>query len=293
MTMKIALSGYRGLIGRSLEKKLKERHHTVVRLSREDLYDREGDDLGHFLGDCDAVVHLAGAPILQRWTPGNRKEIMESRTVTTRHLVSAIHQLPPEKRPRTFLSASAIGIYKTGITHDEESLLPDDHFAAEVTQRWEEASEQLPGDVRRLIFRISLVLDRESKLIRQLWLPYLLGLGGPIGSGNQPFPFIHLDDLTSAILWALEKEDARGIYNLAAPDMVTNRQFARQFASLLHRPAVIPLPGFALRMLYGEAAQLVTESPAVVPRKLLAEGFVFRYPTLRETLAEIVTSRKG
>ncbi len=290
--MQIALSGYRGLIGRSLEKKLKELHHEVVRLSREDLYDREGDDLVHFLRGCDAVVHLAGAPILQRWTAENRKEILESRTLTTRHLAAALQLLPLEKRPRTFLSASAIGIYKAGATHDEESRLFDDHFAAEVTRQWEEASEQLPDEVRRIIFRISLVLDRKSKLIEQLWLPYRLGLGGPIGSGKQPFPFIHLDDLTSAIVWALENSHARGVYNLTAPDSVTNRQFARRFATFLHRPAFIPLPGFVLRLLYGEAAQLITESPAVVPRKLVTEGFTFRYPTLSETLAEITASKQ-
>jgi uncharacterized protein (TIGR01777 family) len=187
-----------------------------------------------------------------------------------------------------FISASAIGIYQSGVTHTEKSEDFADHFAAEVSRAWEAASVPLPPGMRRVVFRISLVLDRNSRLIRMLRIPFLMGAGGPVGKGSQPFPFIHLDDLTNAMLWALKENDVQGIYNLAAPEQVTQKQFSQQLGSVLHRPAAIPVPEFFLRMVFGQAALLVTESPVVIPERVVEEGFVFRYPTLRSALEEIV-----
>lgn len=286
--MKIALSGYRGLVGSALEIKLLKDNHEVVRLSRGDLYNHQINGLSSALSGCDAVIHLAGAPVLQRWTRKNRKIILESRSVTTRNLVRAMAGLPVALRPGVFISASAIGIYQSGVTHTEKSEAYADHFAAEVSKAWEAASVSLPPGVRRVVFRISLVLDRNSRLIRMLRIPFLMGAGGPVGKGNQPFPFIHLDDLTNAMLWALKENEVQGIYNLAAPEQVTQKQFSQQFGSVLHRPAAIPVPEFFLRMVFGQAALLVTESPVVIPERMVEEGFVFRYPTLRSALEEIV-----
>lgn len=286
--MKIALSGYRGLVGSALEIKLLKDNHEVVRLSRGDLYNHQINGLSSALSGCDAVIHLAGAPVLQRWTRKNRKVILESRAVTTRNLVRAVAGLPVALRPGVFISASAIGIYRSGVAHTEKSEDFADHFAAEVSRAWEAASVPLPPGVRRVVFRISLVLDRNSRLIRMLRIPFLIGAGGPVGKGSQPFPFIHLDDLTDAMLWALKENDVQGIYNLAAPEQVTQKQFSQQLGSVLHRPAAIPVPEFFLRMVFGQAALLVTESPVVIPERMVEEGFVFRYPTLRSALEEIV-----
>lgn len=196
------------------------------------------------------------------------------------------------EKPALFLSASAIGIYRNGEVHDEQSLQYDTHFAAEVTQAWEKASEGLDIHVRRVVFRIGLVLDAHSKLISLLWLPFRMGAGGPIGSGKQPFPFIHLNDLVRAMFWVLENRQAHGIYNLVAPERITNRDFARQFGALLHRPALLPVPAFFMRLLYGTAAVMVLESPAVHPARLMSEGFSFRYPSLQWALEEIVARKK-
>lgn len=290
--MKIALTGYRGMIGRALVKELEGAGHDVVFLTRGMLYDEPGGLLRSALKGSDAVVHLAGAPVLQRWTARARKEILESRTVTTRHLVKAVNELSPEERPALFLSASAIGIYRNGALHDEQSDLYDTHFAAEVTRAWEEASADLHDAVRRVIFRIGLVLEARSRLISLLWWPFLLGVGGPVGSGKQPFPYIHLHDLIRAMVWAMDHSKACGIYNLVAPERVSNRDLARRLGATLKRPAWLPVPPFMVKLVYGKASVMVLESPAVLPNRMLAEGFSFRYPTLQEALKEVVASRK-
>ena len=285
--MKIALSGYRGLIGSSLEEELIGKGHSVVRLSREVLYDFRGDTLSGVLKGTDAVVHLSGAPIIKRWTEKNRKEIYDSRIITTRNLVQALRKIEKADRPNIFISASAIGIYESGSRHTEASTKLAGNFAAQIIKDWEQASANLPEGVRRVIFRIGLVLDRRAILIRQLRLPFLLFAGGPIGNGKQPFPFVHLQDVTGAIRWALESGSTSGIYNLVAPEEVTNGAFSKAFGKQLRRPSWFPVPRLPLKLMFGKAAQLVYESPAVVPERLLTEGYPFRYPTLAEALGEI------
>lgn len=286
--MKIAVSGYRGLIGKALTEGCLARGHEVVPLSREMIYSPPGRALTGLLSGVQAVIHLAGAPILCRWTHPHRKLIYDSRVETTSNLTEAICQLPDQLRPETFISASAIGIYRSEEDHTERSDRFASHFAARVIRDWEAASAELPAGVRRAIFRISPVLDQNSQLIRQLRLPFRLGLGGAIGNGSQPFPFIHLHDAVSAFLWAAENRQAAGVYNLCAPQQATNRDFTQTFARALRRPAFLSVPKTALDLLYGEAARLIYESPQVYPEKLLAENFTFRYPTLEAALTEIV-----
>lgn len=285
--MKIALSGYRGFIGSALEKELVNKGHEIIRLSREVLYDFRGETLMQKLTGTDAVVHLAGAPILTRWTRKNREVIINSRVKTTRNVISAIRMIPKQEQPRIFITASAIGIYESGMEHTEESSRFAGHFAAQVTSAWEEASANIPKEIRRVVYRIGVVIDRNSQLIKQLSLPFRLGLGGPIGSGKQPMPFIHLQDVTGAISWALENDHSQGIYNLSAPENTDNRTFSTLLAKGYHRPAWIRVPGFLLKIIFGKAAQLVLDSPSVVPERLLREGYTFRFPGLEAALQEI------
>lgn len=285
--MKIALSGYRGFIGSSLERELAGKGHEIIRLSREVLYDYKGKVLREKLAGVHAVVHVAGAPILTRWTRKNREIIYNSRVKTTQNLTAAIRMIPKPERPQIFISASAIGIYETGMEHTEESTRYAGHFAAQVTSAWEEASANLPADIRRIVFRIGVVIDRNSQLIRQLKLPFRMGFGGPVGSGNQPMPFIHLHDVTGAITWALENEFSRGIYNLTAPEKTDNQTFSTLFAKCFRRRAWLRIPGFFLRLVFGNASQLVLDSPAVFPARLLDEGYSFRFPDLESALKEI------
>lgn len=284
--MKIVLSGYNGLIGSALRTELTEAGHEIILLPRQSLYDTPGNIVPLIRG-TDAVIHLAGAPILKRWTNRNRAEMYNSRVITTRNLVQAIGNLPDENRPCIFISASAIGIYKPGQTHTEASENYAGHFAGRLTKEWESASEGLPEGVRRIVFRIGLVLDRNAQLIKQLRLPFLFFAGGPVGNGRQPFPFIHLKDVTGAINWALKNGKAAGIYNLTAPQQIDNRQFSAAFGRQLGRPSWFPVPKLPLQILFGKAAQLVFESPAVLPGRLLEEGYHFRYPRVEEALKEV------
>ena len=286
--MIVALSGYRGLIGNSLENELLNQGHSIKRIKREDLYDYKGSGLAGLISGADAVIHLSGAPILKRWTKKNRTEIYNSRIVTTQNLTSAIRSLSPDRRPKIFISASAIGIYQSGLTHTENSENLAGHFAAQIIRDWEQASDNLPEDIRRIVFRIGLVLDAKSLLIRQLKIPVLLFAGGPIGSGNQPFPFIHLKDVTGAILWSLQNNRAKGVYNLVAPEQTTNKSFMQLFARRLNRPSWLNVPRLPLKIIFGQAAQLVYESPAVIPGRLTSESYPFLFPGLDGALRDIL-----
>ena len=290
--MKIAISGYRGLIGQALAEKLVSEGHGLVHLDRESLYDTSGRKLTEKLRATDAVIHLAGAPILTRWTPHNREIIYNSRVVTTRNLVRVINQFDNNERPGIFVGGSAIGLYEDDLTHDETSEKFASHFAAEVIKDWKKASEELRRDVRRVIIRTGLVLDRKAMLVKMLKLPFLLYMGGPVGDGSQPMPFIHLDDETETILWLLKNPEARGIYNLTAPEQISNARFSKAFAHQLKRPSWFAVPAFALRMIYGEAAAIVVNSPAVIPARLQSEGFTFRFPTIDEALSDLLTTKK-
>lgn len=282
--MRIALSGYRGLIGSTLEKELADEGFEVVRINREALYDYKGNTLSALISGADAVIHLSGSPILKRWNKKNRTEIYDSRIVTTTNLVSATKALPSENRPKIFISASAIGIYQSGKIHSEKSKQIAGHFAAQVIKDWEQGSESLPANTRRTVFRIGLVIDEKSQLIKQLKLPFMLFAGGPIGSGKQPFPFIHLRDVTAAIRWSLKNNNVKGIFNLVSPDQITNKQFSEHFARKLSRPSWLPVPKMPLKILFGQAAQLVYESPGVIPERLINEKYPFKYPDIESAL---------
>lgn len=285
--MKVAVSGYRGLIGSQLEKELTDNGHHVVRLDRELLYDRSLEQLAISLKGTDAVVHLSGAPIIQRWTSKNRKIMYDSRIITTRNIAGAIGLLAIEERPKVMVSASAIGLYQVGKLHAEDSYAFADHFAARLIIDWEEANAMLPEDTRSVIFRIGLVLDSKAELIKRLKLPFLLYAGGPIGNGAQPFPFIHLHDVTGAIQWAISQTEVKGVYNLTAPEQITNGQFSAELGKRLNRPSWFPVPKLPLRVLFGEAAQLVFESPAIEPRRLKEENFIYQFPTLHLAMNQL------
>lgn len=283
--MIIAVSGVNGYIARNLISELEADHHTIVPIKRRMLYNTE--KLPTLLADADVVINLAGAPILQRWTVASKDEILKSRVETTRNIVDAINSLPDNRKPRTFISASAIGIYAPGVMHADSSKLYANDFVGEVVRKWEKASERLSPKVRRVIFRIGLVLGKEAQTIKKLLPLFKAGLGGKVGSGKQPFPFVHIFDVVNALVWGIQHTQARGIYNLAAPDNIDNKTFTRALARTLHRPAMFTVPEVALKLIYGEASSLLLISPQVKPERLLNEGFVFLFPDIKTCLAEI------
>ena len=285
--MNIKLTGSNGYIGQLISKKLEEKGHSVSGIERNLLY-RDTENLKKELQYSDVVINLAGAPILQRWTEKNKEIIYDSRVVTTRNVVAAINGLPNSQRPKKVVSASAIGIYKSGYSHTEESHNLDEGFVGKVVKDWENSLNDLSSDVQKVIFRLGVVFGRESQTIKNMLLPFKLGLGGKIGSGEQPFPFIHEEDVVSAFVWATEQYQSNETFNLSAPENISNKEFTRSLANQLNRPAFFTIPAFALQLIYGEAASLLTQSPEVSSEKIQNAGFEFNYPNINSALKEIL-----
>jgi len=285
--MKIALSGAGGYIGGNLAHQLKISGHEIIKIDRSALYNTQL--LSGILSVSDLVIHLSGAPILCRWTEANKKEIRRSRTESTRNIIQVINNLPPEKRPGTFISASAIGIYLPNEQHNEESISFASDFVGDVVKQWEESSSELKTSVRKVVFRIGLVLGKEAKTMKQLLPLFKMGLGGRIGNGQQPFPFVHINDVTRAFHWAIQNQETKGVYNLVAPQSITNDQFTKALSKAVNRPAIFAVPEFALKVVYGDAASLLLQSPSVIPERLIRSGFKFQYPDIQAALAEIIS----
>lgn len=286
--MKIAISGINGYIGKNLCVELKKLQFSIVSINRQDLYTPE--KLSEQISDVEIVINLAGSPILQRWNENNKKEIYKSRISTTQNIVQAINKLPDQKKPKVFISASAIGIYENGSIHTEESKLFSTDFVGSIVNDWENASANLSPIVRRVIFRIAPILGNEAQIIKKMWPLFQIGLGGKIGSGKQPFPFIHIKDAISAILWSIQNENVQGIYNLVAPDNINNKEFTKALSRVIGKPTFFTVPKFILNLIYGKASSILLNSPVVHPKKLLDEGFIFIYADIFTCLEEIKQS---
>ncbi len=285
--MKIKITGINGYLGTIIKRQLISNGHEVSGISRNLLYG-DIDGLQKEIQKTDAIINLAGAPILQRWTKKNKQLIYDSRINTAANLVKAINKLKPKERPKRFISASAIGIYNSGAIQTERSKDFDSGFVGKVVVDWENTLKQLPSSIQLTIFRIGLVLGKEAKTITKLLLPFKLGLGGKIGSGNQPFPFIHEKDLVNAFIWAIEKYEMNDTFNLVAPESINNKQFTKEMARQMNRPAFFTIPVFMLNLIFGKAAVLLTESPEVTSDKIIKAGFQFQYPSIRSALNEII-----
>lgn len=285
--MNIAITGATGYIAQNLIVKLESVKHTIVKIARKELYNP--GDLLKIMPEMDTVIHLAGSPILRKWTENAREEILSSRITTTANLVEVINQLPAYERPKTFISASAVGIYSPGF-HTEKSTEFADDFTGTVAKQWEAASEPLNHSVRRVIFRIGVVIGKESATMQKMLPVFKSGFGGKIASGNQPFPFVHIDDVVNSLFWACQNKEVSGVFNLAAPQNIDNNHFTKALAKKLRRPAIFSVPESALKLLYGEAASLITSAPQVFPERLLEYGYRFKYPDIDGCLDEIIAS---
>lgn len=285
--MKIKITGISGYIGQLISKRLTENGHQVSGIKRELLYGNS-TDLAEEIGDADVIINLAGSTILQRWTEKNKISIYKSRVKTTQNLIWAIKKLQKEHYPQKFISASAIGIYKPGELHTEESKTYEQGFVGKIVLNWENAVTELPDSIQKVIFRMGPVLGKKSKTISSLILPIKLGFGATIGNGRQAFPFIHEKDIANAFLWAVENYQESETFNLVAPERITNKTFTKELAKQLHRPAFFSVPGIVLRLLYGKAATLLTKSPEVSTKKIINAGFKFQFPDIKSALKEIV-----
>ena len=251
----------------------------------------ESGDWQKAIAGCDAVVNLAGEPIAEsRWTPQHKEEILNSRKLGTRKIAEAIAQANP--KPKVLVNASAIGYYGTSETATfDETSPPGNDFLAEVCQAWEaEAQKVKEVGVRLVIVRFGIVLGNGGALAKMI-PPFQLFAGGPIGSGQQWFAWIHRDDLVNLILEALTRPDIEGVLNGTAPNPVRMSELCQALGEVLHRPSWLPVPSFALEALLGEGAKVVLEGQQVLPKRTISSGFNYQYPTVKPALTEILASK--
>lgn len=302
--MRIFVMGGTGLVGTRLLKHLLERKDEIVLLTRRPDFARErwgssctiveGDPMvaGPWqdqAGTCEAVVNLVGEGVFnRRWNNRFKTLLRDSRVKTTQHLVQGLQR--PGSKAKVLVNASAIGYYGA---HGEEELdeegAPGADFLAQLCIYWEKAALGAESaGVRVVVLRVGVVLDQQGGALRQMLLPFRLFLGGPIASGRQYVSWIHHQDMVGLILLALDNPQARGPLNATAPNPVTNRDFAKALGKVLGRPSSMPTPGFALRLLLGEVADVVTKGQRVIPKKALALGYPFHFPEIQTALADVV-----
>jgi len=301
--LRVLIAGATGFIGRALVPRLQCDGHAVVAWVRSETraLDLLGADVdivstsaGHdalvaALSHCDAVVNITGETLLaRRWTPARRAELRASRIDVTTQLVSAIEAASP--RPRVLISGSAVGFYgDRGDDVLDETSSPRDDFLSQLCRDWEAAAERATTLGLRVVrLRTGVVIGRAGGALSQMLPPFKAGVGGPVGSGRQYFPWIHLHDLVNLIAVAIQDERYIGAVNAVAPDVVTSRTFARALGRALRRPAILPTPTFVLRGVFGEAAVVVLGSQRVEPEAARSNGFVWKFPSLDAALRDVV-----
>jgi uncharacterized protein len=299
--MRVTLTGASGLIGTRLVRALSARGDDVTVLSRNPA--KTASALGvtaeewdpnavpapaGALAGRDTVVHLAGERVDQRWTDDARRAIAQSRETGTRNLVEGLRAADP--RPGALVSASAVGYY--GPRGDEvvdESAAPGRDFLASVCVAWEREAERAEELGMRVVrVRTGVVLDAGGGALARMLTPFKLGAGGPVAGGDQYMPWVHADDLVGIYLAAIDGADWSGPVNASAPEPVTNKDFSKALGRALRRPAIAPIPAFALRLLYGDMAEIVTEGQRAVPRRAIDLGYAFGHADLDEALRDAV-----
>jgi uncharacterized protein (TIGR01777 family) len=302
--MKIMISGGTGFVGTHLSSRLLREGHKITVLTRSQK-EAKGDtpslsylrsdptqtgDWQTAVKDHDVIINLAGASIFSRWTKENKKAIRESRILTTRNLVEGI---PPERaKSMTLFSTSAVGYYGF---HGDEELTEDspsgNDFLARIAMEWEaEALKAKEKGSRVVITRFGIVLGKGGGALGQMIPAFRKFVGGPIGSGQQWFSWVHIEDLAEAFVFLMSRPESSGPVNLCSPNPVRNIDLARALGKALKRPSFLPAPGFMIKLILGEFGSVILEGQRVTPGRLLESGFVFKYPGIDSALENIVGS---
>ena len=304
--MKIVVTGATGLIGRSLCRSLANDGHTIVALSRNP-EDARGltaataykwDPLVEppppkALQDAESVIHLAGEPIAgRRWTRAQKQRIRDSRVMSTRNLIEGLRQAAP--KPLSLISSSAIGFYgNRGDEMVDEFSPAGTGFLTDVCLEWEAEAERAIGLPMRVVrVRTGVVLGTDGGALKKMLPAFKLGVGGPLGNGNQWFSWIHIADMVGILRHALFSPSLSGPMNATAPEPVTNAEFTRELARVLHRPAFLKAPEFALRLALGEMADILLASQRVIPKVAQQSGYKFKFQTLRPALEALLGARR-
>ncbi|KFM67311.1 hypothetical protein X975_10040, partial [Stegodyphus mimosarum] len=294
----IVVGGGTGFIGRAITRKLKEIGYDVLLISRQpSLNAISWNDLASegLPKSCVAVINVAGQNVLdptRRWTPGFQQNVYASRVHTTRLLAEEIKKM--SKPPNVFGVISGVGFYKASETetYTEDSTGGNHDYFSQLCSSWEEAS-LLPDDVnvRRFIVRSGVVLGRSGGIISQIYWPFYFGLGGPIASGKQYMPWIHIEDIAGIFLHGIQTDSVKGILNGVSPQIITNYEFAKALSRAMWRPCLFPLPEFAINLAFGkERASMMTQGQKVLPKRTLESGYEFKYPDIESACAECAHS---
>ncbi len=301
---RITVTGATGLIGPQLVRLLQERGDEVTVLTRDP--ERARSVLGDVqavawdllsepapagaLSGRDAVVHLAGAPVAQRWSAEAKQAIRDSRVIGTGNLIEGLRSA--EERPAVLVSSSAIGYYGPhGLEPLDEDAPAGDDFLAQVCVDWEQqAGRAAEIGIRVVQVRTGVVLDANGGALEKMLPPFRMGVGGPVAGGRQFISWIHTDDLVGIMLAAIDDERWSGPVNATAPEPLSNRDFSRVLGRVLHRPSLLPVPGLALKALYGDMAEIVTTGARVLPAKALVLGYAFSQPVLEPALRSAIGS---
>lgn len=304
--MRVLITGATGTIGLALADALTARGDRVVALSRDPERGQRvlGDGIAVLgwpepnaepppavaLEGLDAVVNLLGEPVAQRWSDAAKERIRDSRVLGTRSLVAGLRSLPADSAPRVLISQSATGYYgPRGDAPLDEEASPGTDFLADVVVAWErEAAAAAKPNMRIVFTRTGVVLSSSGGALAKMLPFFKLGIGGPVAGGNQYVPWVHLDDVVGALVHCLDDELATGPVNVTAPNPVTNAELGRALGHTLGRPAVLPVPGLAVKLLYGEMAEIVTTGQRAVPAKLRQLGYEFRHPEVELALRDVL-----
>lgn len=298
--MKVIITGGTGFLGGYLVKELLKRGDSVIILSRNpEKYESANSNLTYegydavdeVVDGSDVVINLAGYNLFdKKWTDEIKSAILKSRVNTTRKMVDGIKKA--KKKPSVFISASAVGYYgsqrDTILTEKNSS---GDDYLSRVCVQWEEEARKLDiPNVRVCIPRLGILLEKDGGALDKMITPFNLFIGGPLGSGHQYFPWIHMQDTVNALLFAIQQKDFSGVFNVTAPVPVTMSVFAKELGSAMSRPSLFKVPEFALKVVLGEAAEALTASQRVIPQKLLDAGFTFAYKKAGDALKSILNS---
>ena len=287
--MKIVIAGSTGFIGSYLKNFLEHQGFITTGIGRDD-FAKGTRHLADLISGHDVLINLTGSPVLKRWTKSNVLEIRESRLLTTQRLVAALSEAG--ERPDLFISASAIGIYSQNGIHNETSRELDQGFLGDLCTEWENQALMASSFINTYIVRLGIVLGNHGGALPKMVLPFRFGVGGKIGSGTQYISWIHIDDLCKALLFILKNKPAQRLFNLTAPNPATNACFTKSIASILSKPALFTVPPFALKLLYGQSASLLTGSQNVLPQNLIDAGFTFNFREIDQALIDLLLPAK-